>query len=61
MVSFDRLMVTVNEGEGNAQVCIFCMELPEREIVIILESENGTAQGKYSHILTRIYIVLTRT
>ena len=45
-MSLDQIMVTVNEGEGNAQVCIVCMELPEREILIILELQNGTAQGK---------------
>lgn len=48
LVSFDQLMVTVNENEGNVEVCIVCMELPEREILITLESQNGTAQGKYS-------------
>ena len=47
LVSFDQLMVTVNEGEGATQVCITCSELPEREIIITLETQPGTAQGKY--------------
>ena len=38
-------MIAVNESMGTAQVCVVCSELPEREIMINLSEQTGTAQG----------------
>ena len=38
-------MVVVNESVGVAQVCVVCSELPEREILIDLVEQAGTARG----------------
>ena len=38
-------MIAVNESVGIAQVCVVCSELPEREILINLNEQLGTAQG----------------
>lgn len=38
-------MIAVNESMGTAQVCVVCSELPEREILINLNEQLGTAQG----------------
>ena len=45
LVFFDQPMVVVNESVGVAQVCVVCSELPEREILIDLVEQTGTAQG----------------
>ena len=44
-VFFEQSMIAVNESVGRAQVCVVCSELPEREIVISLNEQTGTAQG----------------
>lgn len=38
-------MIAVSESVGTAQVCVVCSELPEREILINLNEQPGTAQG----------------
>ena len=38
-------MIAVNESVGTAQVCVVCSELPEREILINLNEQLGSAQG----------------
>ena len=45
VVSFDRPMTTVNESIGAVEVCVICSELPQREIMVDLEQELGTAAG----------------
>ena len=48
MVSFDRPMTTVNESVGAVEVCVVCSELPQREVLVNLEQQLGTATGTNS-------------
>ena len=43
-------MITVNESDGIAEVCVACSELPQREILVNLEQQSGTATGSYIYI-----------
>ena len=52
---FDQLMIAVDENAGITQVCVVCGELPDREILITLEEQTGTAQGTMI-ILLYVYI-----
>ena len=45
-------MITINESVGTAEVCVICSELPQREILVNLNEQPGTAQGtilSYTH------------
>ena len=59
VVSFDRQMITVNESDGIAEVCVVCSELPQREILVNLEQQFGTATGSYIDIAPVIRQAMT--
>ncbi len=56
LVFFEQPMIAVGESVGTAQVCVVCSELPEREILINLNEQLGTAQGT---VLTRVHTLDT--
>ena len=56
---FDQPMIAVNESVGTAQVCVVSSELPEREILININAQPGTAQGAIAIHIMYILIFFT--
>lgn len=45
IMGFDETAYTVGEGDGSVRVCVLLTGLTQRNVLVIIPTEQGTAEG----------------